>query len=296
MTYPPVSAAKSNVYQINDYRRKSPLKHRKEGFNGLTRILSRSGLLNFPQRIVLGIIFSACAYGFVKRSKAWLCQETGRAYSTICRIVNQLEKMGFIETVGRGAAFEIHLTDICYLDDIDEIKRRLEQIKTDRQVLTCEKKPLTSEKFTLMYNKKTEKKDTEPPPDKPPEPPPGPPENNQAAPGLFSKDQIEKMGDYSQQIIDLCKRILILPAKNGTTFNPMQAIGKSLKNGKQPGAIAETINGMAKYWDTVENPWKVYENQLKIKNQNFNARNAENESKMHKNSLNTLKFELFNIL
>ena len=90
------------------------------------------------------------------------------------------------------------------------------------------------------------------------------------------------MADHAEQIETACRDILELPARPGIPFNPMQAVGQSLKENKQPGAIAETLMGMTRSWANIETPWGIYLRQIKIKNQNWNARQTEIESKWFK--------------
>lgn len=306
MTECQASAAANNVVSFNDYKRKSPLKHRKDGFEGLMRSVKKLGVLSRPQRVLLGIICSACfGNGFFDKSKAWLCAEYQGSYQTICRILNQLEKMGFIETDGRGLTFRIFLTDLCYIDDIFELKKRyIEHLendkKTDSRVLKNDKNNLKNENPTLISSKNVSKKNTDqgekPPPDKPPKEPPTERSKTQPAVVLFSNNQIEKMGTHAKNICELCKNILTLASKTDTSFNPMLAVGKSLKANRQPGAIEETLMGIFNYWSTIDNPWRIYESQLKIKNQNYNAIEAQRMSDDYKRQLSATYERLNNAI
>lgn len=277
--------SRSNVLNLDSYRL-SPLKNRKQGFDGLPRVITESGTLNLPQRFILGLICSAIgSHGELQRSKSWFCQRSRLAYSTVCRHLLSLQKIGFIETSGSGINFKIFLTDLCYFEDARQIKNTVKaRLKTDTQVLTCEKKLLTSENFTNILERKILRKE-QPPPDTPPKPPEKPTETNLPSANLFSPGQIKKMGSYAKPIIENCKALI----EKNTRFNPMQIVGKAINNGNHPGAIDEILASFAKSKNAEKlNPdqfWALYNHQIKIKNGNHNARDIERDSNARKSDM-----------
>lgn len=281
----PSSATK--IYPFEDYQRKSPLKNRKDGFEGLMRIVKSLRVLSRPQRCLLGIIVSACFDdGVFTKSKAWLCQEYDGAYSTICRLLNQLDSIGFIELDGRGANQRIFPTELCYIDDPVELKKQYDLIqkekrKTDTLVLKNDRKSIKNENYTYISSKNFSKTDTAPPPEPPSEPPPNPPEKppekNEPTAVLFHKNTKEKLGPYHQAIAKYCA-IIITMSGYSEKLNPIKIVKWALKSNVHPKAIEDSLKFVTSFksLDDVD-PYAVVRNRSRTKTHKYNAKDAENE-------------------
>ena len=288
-TSSPVNAAK--IYNFNDYRRKNPLKDRKDGFEGLMRIVKILGVLTHKQRLLLGIICSACFdNGFFDKSKAWLCSEFQGSYPTICRILNQLEKLGFIELSGRGIKFRIFLTELCYIDDPIELKKQYDLIqkekrKTDTLVLKNDRKSIKNENSTYISSKNFYKNREKSQPEQPPDQDENPLQNDKSQNGPFLKNNF---GEYENDIKESCDVIGKLPKKK-VPFKPFGLSLSLVRSGISPQAISLALISIIKDWDLISvNPGKCLEsrciNQVKWLENKKMINNAEQEER--ENNLN----------
>lgn len=232
------------------------------------------------------IIHIVSAYGsdgkivFKRKTLSELCQ---LSLKQLDAVIIELKNIGLIETKRTGRSLRFYLSDIFWQDQIplkviDSPARENKPVSSpsgELRVPPQGNSPIKDEKNLLKEKKK---------PDPLPKAPKKPAPTAQPTAGPFSKNQIEKMGDHAPSIVKSCDEIKS-KLKLGERFNPYQAVGGSLKDGKQPGAIAETLTGMAKNWKTIEIPWRIYESQLKIKNQNWNAIEHEKMSRRYKNEL-----------
>lgn len=280
------------IYEFNDHRRKSPLKDRKAGHEGLMRIVKSLGVLSRPQRVLLAIICSACFdNGVFKRSKAWLCKEYEAAYSTICRLLNELESLGFIELDGRGTQFKIFPTQLCYIDDPTELKKEFdliqkEKLKTDMRVLKNEKKVLENENSTLFSSKNISKNRGKPPSAPPKNEPEKTTQKEPSGNGPFSKNIF---GEYEDDIKKSCDSINKLPKKK-IPFKPFGLALSLVRSGISPQAISLALTSMVKDWNSIKvNPGKCFEarclNQvawLKNKKMINNAKEVELKNNLDK--------------
>ena len=124
-----ISALENNVITLHD---KSPSNQRKDGFNSLPKIINRHTGLSDAIKNVMGVL---CSASMNSNSVSWsinrIAFEAGKEYKTTCRILNQIEKIGFITQQGKGATkqipYRVYFNDMCYIDDETELAKLIEK-------------------------------------------------------------------------------------------------------------------------------------------------------------------------
>lgn len=201
-----------------------------------------------------------------------LAERTGQSTATVKRAIAKGRELRLFVTMetGRGLKFRL-------IDQANKVSHQIDHIDPS---------PITDE------NKFSKERKNQPPPNRPIKQPPAPTDSqkepNQPSVALFSENQIEKMGSHAAEIINHCITLKRIQEEGPISFNPTQAVGKSISEGKQPGAICETLKGIAKNWDSIKKPWGIFEAQLKIKNQNWNESREISQSNGHKEALKKL--------
>ncbi len=78
---------------------------------------------------------------------------------------------------------------------------------------------------------------------------------------------------YFQNINQACLQICKLPPKQ-KAFNPYQWAQKQIIQNAHPGAVAESLDGLALLWPSADSPWGYADTILKTKNGNWNEADA----------------------
>lgn len=88
-----------------------------------------------------------------------------------------------------------------------------------------------------------------------------------------------------------CDEILKLPSKNGRGFNPFQWVQKKTNARGHPQAIFESLTGLLKLWDTVENPWAYIDAAFRTKDGNYNEREHTKQTQAFKKYIDSPKIK-----
>lgn len=126
-----INTTNNNVIDFQSRLKKSPLTNLSKGHNETPRAISRQMALSDGIKHILGVIFSAT---FGTRYVNWtiekIAYEAGKPYSTTCRLLNQIETIGFIVQSGKGISklerYQIYCTGMCDMEDEDELAKLID--------------------------------------------------------------------------------------------------------------------------------------------------------------------------
>lgn len=107
---------------------------------------------------------------------------------------------------------------------------------------------------------------------------------------VMSKNSGKRLDEYFQGINQACDKITALPKKK-KQFDPFKWAQRQVSKSQHPGAIMESLEGLAMFWDSAQDPWAYALNILGKKNGTFNEQEAVAYHEELKNMKNSqLKF------